>query len=150
VTAERRKSGPNYTGVFLWTLVAIIAVWAFGSWSLARIGFTAGDNFEALSALFSGLAFAALIVTLLMQREELRLQRQELRLTRKELARAAEAQEATQVQMQRQADLLEYAARLDAATAIAQAYKSINHTNLGPKITALEAIVAEVIPPPSA
>ena len=44
-----------------------------------------GDMFGAVNALFSGLAFAGLIVTLLYQKEELQLQREELRETRKEL-----------------------------------------------------------------
>lgn len=44
-----------------------------------------GDMAGAGAALFSGLAFAGVIVTLLMQREELELQREELRLTRREL-----------------------------------------------------------------
>lgn len=54
---------------------------------------TIGDIFGAVNALFSGLAFAALIVAinlqrgdLQMQRKELRLQREELKLTRAELA----------------------------------------------------------------
>ncbi len=41
-----------------------------------------GDMFGSLSALSSGLAFARLISTLLMQRKELALQREELELTR--------------------------------------------------------------------
>jgi uncharacterized membrane protein len=45
-----------------------------------------GDQFGGLNALFSGLAFAALVVTLLMQREELELQREELKSTRDEIA----------------------------------------------------------------
>lgn len=44
-----------------------------------------GDMFGAVNALFSGLAFAGLIVTLLYQKEELQLQREELAETRKEL-----------------------------------------------------------------
>ena len=44
-----------------------------------------GDKFGAVNALFSGLAFAGLIVTLLYQKEELKLQREELAETRKEL-----------------------------------------------------------------
>jgi hypothetical protein len=44
-----------------------------------------GDKFGAINALFSGLAFAGLIVTLLYQKEELKLQREELADTRKEL-----------------------------------------------------------------
>lgn len=43
-----------------------------------------GDMFGSLTALFSGLAFAGLISTLLMQRRELELQRKELGLTRDE------------------------------------------------------------------
>lgn len=43
---------------------------------------TAGDMFGGLTALFSGLAFAGLITTLLMQRRELALQRLELQQTR--------------------------------------------------------------------
>ncbi|MBQ8437503.1 MAG: hypothetical protein IJX21_02005, partial [Alistipes sp.] len=39
---------------------------------------TFGDKFGAVNALFSGLAFAGLIVTLLYQKEELKLQREEL------------------------------------------------------------------------
>jgi len=52
-----------------------------------------GDMFGASTALFSGLAFAGVIIAMLYQREELSLQRQELALQRQELARSAEAQE---------------------------------------------------------
>lgn len=43
---------------------------------------TAGDMFGGITALFSGLAFAGLITTLVMQRKELELQRNELSQTR--------------------------------------------------------------------
>ena len=46
---------------------------------------TFGDTFGAVNALFSGLAFAGLIATLLYQKEELKLQREELQQTREEL-----------------------------------------------------------------
>ncbi|MBX2914094.1 MAG: hypothetical protein KF856_02360 [Cyclobacteriaceae bacterium] len=39
-----------------------------------------GDMFGAINALFSGLAFAGVILTILLQREELRAQKEELRL----------------------------------------------------------------------
>jgi hypothetical protein len=42
-----------------------------------------GDMFGAVNALFSGLAFAGIIITILMQRHELELQRKELEETRK-------------------------------------------------------------------
>lgn len=51
---------------------------------------TFGDKFGAVNALFSGLAFAGLIVTLLYQKEELTLQREELRATREEMSRQRE------------------------------------------------------------
>lgn len=44
-----------------------------------------GDMFGAVNALFSGLAFAGLIITLILQRQELGLQREELEQTREEL-----------------------------------------------------------------
>jgi hypothetical protein len=44
-----------------------------------------GDMFGASNALFSGLAFAGLIITLLLQKNELSLQREELQLTRDEM-----------------------------------------------------------------
>lgn len=52
-----------------------------------------GNTYELAGALFSALAFAGVILTVLMQAEELRLQRLELRATRRELKRSAKAQE---------------------------------------------------------
>lgn len=46
---------------------------------------TFGDQFGAVNALFSGLAFAGLIYTIILQRKDLKLQRQDLKLQRKEL-----------------------------------------------------------------
>lgn len=45
-----------------------------------------GDMFGVLGAVFSGLAFAGLIVTLIQQHDDLKLQRQDLRLQRQEIA----------------------------------------------------------------
>src|SRR5688572_12539876 len=44
-----------------------------------------GDMFGAVNALFSGLAFAGIIITIMLQSQELGLQRVELQLTRNEL-----------------------------------------------------------------
>ena len=44
-----------------------------------------GDAFGAVNALFSGLAFAGLIYTMIMQRQELEMQRKELAAQRKEM-----------------------------------------------------------------
>ena len=52
---------------------------------------TYGDMFGAINALFSGLAFAGVIVAIFLQRKELELQREELTATREELAKTARA-----------------------------------------------------------
>tara|TARA_R110002051_G_C8612489_1_gene482090 strand:+ start:48 stop:359 length:312 start_codon:yes stop_codon:yes gene_type:complete len=45
---------------------------------------TFGDMFGSINALYSGLALAGIIITILLQRNELKLQREELKETRKE------------------------------------------------------------------
>lgn len=71
--------------------LVIFAIWIL-SWLIIDYSIvdlsargTFGDKFGAVNALFSGLAFAGLIVTLLYQKEELKLQRAELSETRNEL-----------------------------------------------------------------
>lgn len=68
------------------TIIAIgfpfLVNYFFGDW--AKSG-TFGDTFGALNALFSGLAFAGVIVTILIQRNELNNQRIELQLQRTEM-----------------------------------------------------------------
>jgi hypothetical protein len=65
-----------------------------------------GDMFGMANTIFSGLAFALLILTVLMQKEELELQRKELRDTRKELTRTAEAQEKSEKALNEQLEEL--------------------------------------------
>ncbi|WP_261511624.1 putative phage abortive infection protein [Chryseobacterium paludis] len=65
--------------VVLW----LISLGVLGIW--VTKGNEIGDSFGAVNALFSGLALAGIILTILMQREELKLQRRELVLTRKEM-----------------------------------------------------------------
>lgn len=51
---------------------------------------TTGDMFGTVNALFSGLAFAGIIYTILLQRTELKFQREELELQRKEIKRSGD------------------------------------------------------------
>lgn len=79
----------NYTKIAIWAALCTLGFWALSFFlffmdSTERGTF--GDMFGAVNALFSGLAFAGLIVTLIMQHEELGLQREELAQTNKELA----------------------------------------------------------------
>ena len=80
--------------LWIWIIIAIIgviAMWCLSWWLISKYiddptnQGTFGDMFGAVNALFSGLAFAGLIVTLIYQKEELKLQREELRETRNEL-----------------------------------------------------------------
>lgn len=54
-----------------------------------------GDSFGVLNTLFTGLAFAALIINNLQQREEIRIQQDDLLESRKQFQRTADAQERT-------------------------------------------------------
>ena len=80
-------------------LIPIIFVF-FGFAVLFAWGKESESIFDALVALFSGLAFAGMICTLLQQKQELSLQRQELKDTRAELEKTRKATE-------RQAEIIE-------------------------------------------
>jgi len=98
--------------VSLGAIGGILVLWLL-SWALitrhlgnpSEAG-TFGDMFGAVNALFSGLAFAGIILAILMQREELKLQR-------KELTQSTETQQA-------QERALLIAAQLDANLALLQ------------------------------
>jgi hypothetical protein len=108
---------------------AIVVVWALGG---ALIYFTQapadrgsfGEMFGAISALFSGLAFAGVICAILLQREDLALQRTELQLTREEHAISAEAHRAAAKSLAEQACLQLRLAQLNALTAQLQSCTS--------------------------
>ncbi len=70
--------------VLVYNVLIIVLPWPITVFSISASG-TFGDSFGLLTSLFSGLAFAGLIIAILMQKEELSLQREELELTRKEL-----------------------------------------------------------------
>jgi hypothetical protein len=78
----------------LWLIIPVGAILFFGKPNSAG---EFGDTFGIINALFSSLAFALLIYTSFMQREELELQRKELKLTRKEL-------ELTRVELEKSAE----------------------------------------------
>lgn len=96
----------NHVKISALSLVVVLALWSVTPFivgtlysSLAERG-QFGDLYGSINALFSGLAFAGVIIAILLQRQELQLQREELAATRIELARSADAQESTQRAMQ--------------------------------------------------
>lgn len=86
---EKDAESQKIVRIARYCALGVIIVWAltfllfFMSDSEKRGQF--GDMFGAVNALFSGLAFAGLIITLILQRRELSLQRDELEQTREEL-----------------------------------------------------------------
>ena len=109
LAAEKRratvKMSTKDTGMSLLVGVAVLALFLGYWWAVSRYIHGAqdralfGDMFGGLAALFSGLAFAGLIVAIVLQSRELGLQRDELEATRHEMtlardqyAKSAEAQ----------------------------------------------------------
>lgn len=88
--------------------------------------------FGVINALFSGFAFAGIIFTIWLQREELKLQREELKLIRTELTRTASAQEASEKALSDQAETLQTTAQINAITTLLDVYqKQLNVANKG-------------------
>lgn len=78
--------------VVIYACIILYLTWPISEFSVAKSG-VFGDSFGALTSLFSGLAFAGLIITIVMQKDELALQREELSLTRQELTGQREEME---------------------------------------------------------
>jgi hypothetical protein len=94
-TPDRRLSPIFVVGIFmamlvLWALTPIVIPLLYPD--MIQRG-QVGELFGSIDALFSGLAFAGVIVALFLQQEELKLQRHEITANRVELARTAKAQE---------------------------------------------------------
>lgn len=87
------------TKKWTWWAVVIVLLLYFGYFSAMYLLFPGnlerrgqfGDMFGALGTLFSGLAFAGLIITILQQREDLKNQRDEISLQREDLEKQTEA-----------------------------------------------------------
>lgn len=67
---------------------------------------TFGDQFGAVNALFSGLAFAGLIYTIILQRRDLELQRNDLKLQREELVLTRKEMEEQTAEFEKQNETL--------------------------------------------
>lgn len=86
---EKKDNISTYKS-FLWIASGVLVTWII-FWIViylfyghaAKVG-EYGDMFGAVNSLFSGLAFAGIIYTIMLQRRELKLQRSELRQTREE------------------------------------------------------------------
>ncbi len=135
LTSLRPLIGTAVAVLLLWIIAGTLIIDAFPSWP-ERGQF--GDMFGAVNSLFSGLAFAGVIFTIYLQRQELALQRRELELTRTQLARSADAQEKSEQALARQVEALQRTARLSALSSVIEHYNiKINRTGVASESLAL-------------
>lgn len=105
----------------IWVISLLIVLFGMKDWNDRG---NLGDSFGGINALFSGFAFAGIIYTILLQRKELTLQRQELVDTRVELKRSADAQERSERAFQKQIEVMNLSARLNALNSAVEYYNS--------------------------
>lgn len=110
------KKNISFVKPFLWWGIGVVTI--IGAyWGIVRFIYKSncftpwlepnefGDMFGFLSCLFSGLAFAGLIVTIRQQKEDLELQRQELKRANNEAAEQTEQFEEQTKQLREQLEL---------------------------------------------
>ena len=105
----------------VWGSSFLVVYYKLNSWTDRG---TFGDTFGGINALFSGLAFAGIIYTILLQRKELALQRQELADTRIELKRSADAQEKSEQALNSQIETMKITSKLNALNSLFEAYSA--------------------------
>ena len=116
---ETSKQTWSYYLPFIFVILSWIAFWYFSK--SCNIGWETkgqfGDTFGTINALFSGLAFAGVIVTILLQRED-------LQLTQKELKRSTQAQEESANALKEQIKSMRYASMLEGYSSL---LNNLNH-----------------------
>ncbi len=105
--------------VIIW-LISAILIFFFIEDSSERGTF--GDLFGAVNALFSGLAFAGLIYTIILQKKDLEMQRSEIQLNRSELKKSAAAQQKSEKALSEQVEQMKVTSRLNALNTIINFY----------------------------
>jgi hypothetical protein len=90
------------TAILLFLLFSVVALWLWlpGHLSSKIANLPYGSSYDALGALFTGLAFAGLIFTIFLQQRQIKLQREdffsqleEMKMSREEIARQVNVQE---------------------------------------------------------
>ncbi|MFE4709501.1 hypothetical protein ACFRAM_01395 [Paenibacillus sp. NPDC056722] len=108
---DKQKEVGNTYKPMIWLIVTVVLLWVInlftGIW-LKDDGGTFGDMFGAVNALFSGLAFAGLIFTIMLQRKDLALQYRTLELQLKEMKEQSDSSKETTNQLERQQQLTSY------------------------------------------
>ena len=107
--------------ILVWALSAILIMTFLENWSDRG---TFGDLFGAVNALFSALAFAVLIYTIVLQREEIKQNREEIVLNRKELAKGAKLQQKAQEVLIEQVQQTHLSAKMNAMRTLVDYYNN--------------------------
>lgn len=118
--------------VIIWALSGFLTYYFVPEWSDRG---TFGDMFGAVNGLFSGLAFAALIYTIILQREEMKMNRDEIIMNRKELKKSAAAQESSQLAQKEQVLQTHLTTKINAMSTIINYYNTqINNPVSSPEL----------------
>lgn len=115
--------------IFIWALSAILIIAFLPEWSDRG---TFGDLFGAVNALFSALAFAVLIYTIILQRMEIKQNREEIVLNRKELEKSSKIQRQSQEVLIKQVEQTHLSAKMSAMKTLVDYY---NYQISSPKST---------------
>lgn len=107
--------------VLIWSVSAILIMVFLSEWA-NRGAF--GDLFGAVNALFSALAFAVLIYTIVLQREEIKQNREEIVLNRKELEKSSKLQRKSQEVLIRQVEQTHLSAKMNAMRTLVDYYNN--------------------------
>ena len=124
LTKEKNKNFGLLTKLIMlvlvvWVLSTFLIVYGLDSWGDRG---TFGDLFGAVNALFSGLAFAGLIYTIVLQKQDLALQRHEIAMNRTELKKTAKAQQHSEKALIEQVEQMKIATRLNALKTLIDYY----------------------------
>ena len=120
--------------VVIWILSSFLIIFGLDNWSDRG---TFGDLFGAVNALFSGLAFAGLIYTIVLQKQDLELQRKEIALNRTELKKTSKAQQHSEKALIDQVEQMKIASKLNALKTLIDYYNiQISNPNNSEEIIA--------------
>lgn len=107
--------------ILIWIVSTVVIIFSLDNWSDRG---TFGDLFGAVNALFSGLAFAGLIYTIYLQKQDLKMQRKEIELNRNELKKAAKAQQHSEKALVDQVEQMKISAKLNALNTLINYYNT--------------------------
>ncbi|PRX53623.1 hypothetical protein [Flagellimonas meridianipacifica] len=105
--------------VGIWVLSAILILVFLDDWESRG---TFGDLFGAVNALFSGMAFAGLLYTIILQKQDINLQREEIIANRLELKKSAKAQQNSEKALKEQVEQMKITSKLNALNTIINFY----------------------------